>query len=192
MFRWCSQTNFSQIFTRFVVKEYEIRVEKCRSDSFMNPDSRRYNNVIELKLDEHAEPLFEEGWLELQQDLERLINDERCEQKINYIDNYDPIEWCEPLKGSDIKNVFQISLRERKDLQILENILNDEELKSHGILMDKWGKIIFKRRSNVIITFVDEFEMTPIVIDANANLNSQIGRNCSGTIIKYFFRKYSI
>lgn len=157
----------------------------------MNPDRRRYNNVIELKL-EQATPLFEDDWLKLQQDLERLINDERCEQKINYIDNYDPIEWCEPLKGSDIKNVFQISLRERKDLQILENILNDKELKAHGTLVDKWGTFIFRRRSNVIITFVDEFEMTPIVIDANANLNTQIGRNCSGTIVLSFFMKYSI
>ena len=159
----------------------------------MNPDRRRYNNVIELKLDEYATPLFENDWLTLQQDLERLINDERCEQKINYIDNYDPIEWCEPLKGSDIKNVFQISLRERKDLQILENILNDKELKAHGTLVDKWGNIIFRRRSNVIITFVDEFEMTPIVIDANANLNTQIGRNCSGTIVlKLFYEMFDI
>ena len=152
----------------------------------MNPDRKRYNNVIELKLDDkEAGPLFEDDWLELQRDLERFINEERTEQKINYIDNYDPIEWCEPLKGSDIKNVFQISLRERKDLQILENILNDEELKSHGTLFDRWGPLGYRRRSNVIITFVDEFEMMPIVIDANADLNREIGRNCSGTATTY-------
>ena len=152
----------------------------------MNPDRKKYNNVIELKLEDQNDPLFEDDWLELQRDLERLINKERDEQKMNYIDNYEPIEWGEPLKGSDIKNVFQFSLRERKDLQILENILTDEESDSHMILRQKWGKIIYRRRSNVIITFVDEFEMTPFVIDANAKLESQIGKNCSGTRTEMF------
>ena len=148
----------------------------------MNPDRKKYNNVIELKLEDQNDPLFEDDWLELQRDLERLINKERDEQKMNYIDNYEPIEWGEPLKGSDIKNVFQFSLRERKDLQILENILTDEESDSHMILQQKWGEIIYRRRSKVIITFVDEFEMTPIVIDANAKLESQIGKHCSGSL----------
>lgn len=152
----------------------------------MNPDRKKYNNVIELKLEDQNDPLFEDDWLELQRDLERLINKERDEQKMNYIDNYEPIEWGEALKGSDIKNVFQISLRERKDLQILENILTDEESDSHMILRQKWGTIIYRRRSNVIITFVDEFEMTPIVIDANAKLESQIGKKCSGTRTEMF------
>ena len=153
-------------------------------DSFMKPDRKKYNNVIELKLTEQSDPLFEDDWLQLQRDLERLINEQRAEQKMNYIDNYEPIEWCEPLKGSDIKNVFQLSLRERKDLQILENLLTDKELKS--LIIEQWGECSFRRRSNVIITFVDEFDMAPFVIDANADLSSQIGRNCSGTVTNAF------
>ena len=150
----------------------------------MNPDRRKYNNVIELKLEDQNDPLFEDDWLKLQGDLEHLINKERDEQKMNYIDNYEPIEWGEALKGSDIKNVFQISLRERKDLQILENILTEKESNAHLALLQKWGNFAFRRRSNVIITFVDEFEMSPLVIDANAKLESQIGKNCSGTLTK--------
>ena len=60
----------------------------------MNPDRKKYNNVIELKLEDQNDPLFEDDWLELQRDLERLINKERDEQKMNYIDNYEPILSC--------------------------------------------------------------------------------------------------